>query len=293
MNRWFKRGLVAVAGLALLAGAAVGVGTQWAERRMARKIAVDVKPVAAATTAEAIERGRYLYASRGCTDCHGANGGGRTFVDDGELKIAGPHIGPGPGSVTAGYRDEDWVRSIRHGVHPSGRPLLVMPSEDYNRFTDADLAALVGYIQQMPPAEGGAAVLKLPLPMRVLYGFGVIPDAAARIDHRLPPQQPVPEGVTIEHGRYVANMCQGCHGAGLEGGKVASGPPDWPAAARLAGPGNVIAQRYPDADSFAKMFKSGKRADDSAIAAMPFEALSKISDTDVRALHLYLRSLGR
>ena len=34
------------------------------------------------------------------------------------------------------------------------------------------------------------------LPARVLYGFGAIPDAASRIDHNLPPQKPVAEGVS-------------------------------------------------------------------------------------------------
>ena len=60
-----------------------------------------------------------------------------------------------------------------------------MPSEDYNRFTDDDLAALVAYVRQLPPAAGGGPVLDLPLPVRVLYGFGLIHDAADKIDHTL------------------------------------------------------------------------------------------------------------
>jgi hypothetical protein len=40
------------------------------------------------------------------------------------------------------------------------------------------------------------------------------------------------------------------------------------------------------------MLKSGKRADGSAIQVMPFESLRALSDTDARALHLYLRSLA-
>jgi mono/diheme cytochrome c family protein len=295
MNKWIRRGSIAAASLVLLAGAALLVATQMASRKMNRQIALTVSAVAPATGAAAIERGGYLYASRGCAECHGASGAGRVFVDNGQgLKLAGPHISPGAGSVTAAYRDEDWVRSIRHGVHPSGRPLMIMPSEDYNRFTDADLAALVGYIKQMPATGGGAAVIELPLPLRALYGLGVIQDAAAKIDHSLPPQQPVPEAVSVEHGRYVANMCLGCHGPTLAGGKVPGGPPDWPPAARLSpGEGSVMAARYANAEAFARMFKSGRRPDGSQIAVMPFDALSKMSDTDVRALHLYLKSLAK
>ena len=292
MKRWIKvaGGIAGV--LVVGAAAAVVVGLQLADRKMARQVAVQVQPVAYASGAPALERGRYLYASRGCVDCHGANGGGRMFLDDGKgMRIQGPNISPGPGNVVAGYAPQDWVRAIRHGVAPGGRPLMIMPSEDYNRFTDADLAALVAYIRSLPPVPGEAAILDLPVPVRVLYGFGVIQDAASKIDHALAPAQPVPEGVTVQHGAYVANMCIGCHGPQLLGGKIPGGPPDWPAASRLApGAGSVMAN-YPDADAMARMFRSGKRADGSAVKVMPFESLGAMSDTDLRALHLYLRSL--
>ena len=294
MNSWIRRGAIAVITLVVLAAAVVGVATQLANHKMNRKIEVVVGALAPATEATAIERGRYLYASRGCAECHAASGGGRVFVDDGKgLKLAGSHISPGAGSVTAAYRDEDWVRSIRHGVKPDGRPLMIMPSEDYNRLTDNDMAALIGYLKQMPATGGGAAVIELSLPVRTLYGLGAIQDAAAKIDHRLPPQVPVAEGVTVAHGQYVANMCLGCHGPALAGGKVPGGPPDWPAAARLSpGEGSVMAVRYADAEPFLKMLKSGQRPDGSRVGVMPFEALAALSDTDARALHLYLKSLG-
>jgi hypothetical protein len=38
------------------------------------------------------------------------------------------------------------------------------------------------------------------------------------------------------------------------------------------------------------MFRRGKRPDGSAVQVMPFESLGKMSDTDVRALHVYLKS---
>ena len=86
------------------------------------------------------------------------------------------------------------------------------------------------HIRALPPQSGQGAVVKLPPPVKALYGFGAIQDAAAKIDHRLPPAEPVPEGVTAEHGRYVANMCKGCHGPELAGGRIPGAPPDWPAA---------------------------------------------------------------
>ena len=292
MGKWMKRGAAAVGAVAVLGAAVVAAGLLMAERRMARAVAVEVQPLALRAGDVSLDRGKYLFASRGCVDCHGANGGGRVFVDNGsDLRIKGPNITAGAGGVVAGYRPADWVRAIRHGVAPTGRPLMVMPSEDYNRLTDADLASLVAYVQSLPGTTGSGAELRLPLPARVLYGFGAIQDAAAKIDHALPPARPVNEGVNIQHGAYVANMCLGCHGAQLTGGRVPGGPPDWPAAANLRpGAGSGMA-RYADADAFAKMMKTGLRPDGSKIQAMPFESLREMNDTDVRALHLYLRSL--
>jgi mono/diheme cytochrome c family protein len=288
---WMRALLAGLGALVLLAAAALGLGVLLAERKMQRTVNVQVPTVALRDDAASVVRGRYLFASRGCVDCHGAAGTGRTFVDDGGLVIAGPNITTGPGGVVAAYQPVDWVRAIRHGVNPQGRPLMIMPSEDYNRFTDGDLASLVAYVRQLPPASGQGAVVKLPLPVKALYGYGAIKDAAARIDHSLPPQQPVPEGVTPAHGAYVANMCIGCHGVGLAGGKIPGGPPDWPPASKLTpGEGSVMG-RYPDAEALIAMFRSGQRPDGTAVKVMPFESLKEMSETDLRALHLYLKGL--
>ncbi len=291
MKRWARWTLFTSTTLLALATTAVAVGYVLAERRMNRQVPVTVASVALPTDAAALERGRYLYASRGCVDCHGVDGGGRQFLDTPMLRVRGPHISPGSGSVTAQYAVTDWVRTIRHGVKPDGRPAMIMPSEDYNRLTDVDVGALVAYLRQMPAAAGGAAVVEFGLPVRLMVAVGMVQDAAAKIDHSQPPQRPVEDGPTAEHGRYVANMCLGCHGTDLSGGRIPGGPPDWPAAANLTpGEGSAMA-RYPDAQSFARMFRSGKRPDGSAIGVMPFESLAKFNDTDLQALHAYLQTV--
>jgi cytochrome c553 len=188
----------------------------------------------------------------------------------------------------------DWVRTIRHGVKPDGRPVLIMPSEEYNRLVDADVAAIVAYARQLPPASGARAEVRLPMLVKALYAAGVVRDASEKIDHSLPPAVPVPEGVTAAHGAYVANSCIGCHGKHLAGGKIPGAPPDWPPAAKLApGPGSAL-DRYPTPEQFMAMLKTGKRPDGTTVSkVMPFASLKEMSDVDVRALHLYLRSLPR
>lgn len=290
MKRWMKwtaGGLGAV--VVVVAGAAI-IGKQLAEKKRMRQVSVQVAPLAYASDAASLDRGKYLFQSRGCVDCHGANGAGRDFVNQPPTRISGPNITPA--GVVAKYKPEDWVRTIRHGVKPGGTPIMIMPSEDYNRLTDADVASLIAHVRALAPVQNSnVGVVELPLPAWVLYGFDAIPDAAQRIDHSLPPAQPVAEGATVEHGKYVANMCLGCHGATFSGGKIPGGPPDWPAAANITpGEGSVM-PRYPDAQKFVTMMRGGKRPDGTAIAVMPFESLSKMSDVDLQALYLYIKTM--
>lgn len=290
MQRWLRWTAGGIALLALAAAATFGAGLALAQRKRERMIAVPPYPVAYAEDAQTLARGRYLFETRGCTECHGLQGTGRSFVQDGKgTHIAGPNITPA--GVVAQFRPEDWERAIRHGVRPDGRPLLVMPSEDYHRLTDVDLSALVSYVRSLPPQAGGEARVEFPAMVWALYGLGLIPDAAGRIDHSLPPAQPVASGATAEHGRYVANMCIGCHGEGLSGGKIPGGPPDWPPAANLTpGEGSVMGH-YPDAASFAAMLRSGKRPDGSAIQVMPFDSLGRLDDVDTQALYAFLQTV--
>lgn len=293
MKKWLVRGLLGLLGLVALAAIALVALAQLGERKAQRRVELTLAAVAIPDDAAAIERGHYLFRSRGCTDCHGVDGAGREFINDGKgLRVRASNITTAAGSAVARYTPLDWVRTIRHGVAPDGRPLLIMPSEDYNRFTDRDVGALVAYLRQMPAAPVEPARIELPLPVRALYGAGLLRDAAEKIDHTLPPSTPVPEAISVEHGAYVANTCIGCHGPGLSGGRIAGAPPDWPAAANLTpGSGSALVA-YSDADSFVRMMRGGRRPDNSAISTvMPFAALKEMSDTDLRALYLHLKRL--
>ncbi|HUG24225.1 cytochrome c [Piscinibacter sp.] len=294
MNKWIKRALLGAIGLGVLGTAGLAGGAWLGDRKAARQVTVTVAPVAIPTDASSLQRGRYLFATRGCTDCHGANGGGKAFIDDGGgMFVKAPNISPGPGNVVAAYRPEDWVRIIRHGIKPSGQPAFVMPSEDYSRLSDADLGALVAYVKQLPPVGGEGLVMRLPALVKTLYAAGVIQDAAEKIDHALPPAAPVVEDGSARHGAYVANMCIGCHGARLSGGKIPGGPPDWPAASNLTpGEGSAMAH-YADAQQFVAMLRTGKRPDGSAVSrVMPFESLREMNDGDALALYTHLKALA-
>jgi mono/diheme cytochrome c family protein len=297
MIRWLKWTVGVVGALVVFAAAAAMVGTKLAERKSQRHVTVKLQPVTWASTvaapdASTLARGKYLFNSRGCAECHGSNGAGREFINDGHgLRLKGPNISPGQGSVVARYTPEDWERTVRHGVKPDGWPVFIMPSKDYNRFTQDDLDALVAYVRSLPPVSGSAAVVELSLPVQRMSGYGAMEDAAEKIDHSLPPSRPIAAGVTAQHGAYVANMCIGCHGVSLSGGKIPGTPPDWAPAANLTpGEGSALA-RYPDADQFVAMLRNGKRPDGTVITVMPFESLRELNDVDAQAVYAYLKTV--
>ena len=292
MNKWIKRSAAAVALLVVGAGVAFGVMVGLGQNKLERKVDVAVTALPFATDAASLERGHYLFLSRGCAECHGKNGAGHVVIDEGGMYIRSPNITPAPESAVASYAPIDWVRTIRHGVNPDGRPLMIMPSEEYARFVDADVTAVVAYVRQLAPASGAKSEIRLPLPVKALYAAGVVRDASEKIDHSLAPTEPIAEGVTAAHGAYVANACVGCHGARLAGGKIAGAPPAWPPAAKLSPGANSALDRYPSVEQFMAMLKTGKRPDGSSVSeVMPFATLRELNEVDVRALYLHLRSL--
>lgn len=292
MHKGYKIAIGVVVGIVVLAGGVALYAQLASERKLQRRIDVAVAPVAIPVEAAALERGRYLYETRGCTDCHGRDGTGRTFInEDNGFRVKGPNLTAGPGSPTAAYRPADWVRAIRHGVKPDGTPLLIMPSEDYNRVSDADLGAMIAHVRSLPPVDGDRREISLPLPVRLVYAIGIVRDAAEKIDHSLPPAQPVTQEDGLAYGAYVAQMCQGCHGESLRGGKIPGGPPDWPAAANLR-PGGAL-EHYQTVASFIAMLRSGRRPDGSAIRVMPFESLGGVDEAEATALYAYLKALPK
>jgi cytochrome c553 len=278
--------------LAVVVAGAVAFAQFGSERKLNRTVALDVKAVSVPTDDAALARGKYLFLSRGCADCHGADGAGKVVIDSGGFYVKSPDITAGPGGVVTNFTDLDWVKVIRHGVKPDGKPLMIMPSEDYARLTDADLGSLVAYVRSLPPKAGEGGSFRLPLIVRFLYAAGFIKDSAEKIDHTLPPEQPAPSGDVVAHGAYVANACKGCHNEALSGGKIAGGPPDWPPAANLTpGPDSALA-RYASADALTAMFRSGKRPDGTTVSkVMPFQSLKEMSDDDIQAIYAFLKTL--
>lgn len=291
MSRFLKYLGYAVGGLILVVGVASVVVYVASNAKLKKTYAVSVRPVAIPTDAAALERGRHIAQTRGCLECHGADFGGAKVVEDGAMgRLYGANLTRGTGGRVAEFRDEDWVRAIRHGVAPDGRGLFLMPSEEYAHFSDEDLGAVIAFVKSVPPVNRARVPIQLGPVSRVLLATGKMKLAAETIDHaRLQPAS-VTAAVTVEYGRYIAAGCVGCHGPNYSGGRIEIGPPDWPPAANLTPHASGHLAQWSEAD-FLKTLRTMKRPDGTDLNPVMPKAFGQMNDVELKALFLFLKSV--
>ena len=95
-----------------------------------------------------VEYGKYLMDTNDCRDCHGEDLAGGEDPDPTNYLIV-PNLTPG-GEVGF-WSEEQFITTIRTGMHPSGRELKeIMPWKTYRKFTDAELQAIYLYLRSLP-----------------------------------------------------------------------------------------------------------------------------------------------
>ncbi|HVT38786.1 MAG TPA: cytochrome c [Gemmatimonadaceae bacterium] len=285
---------IALGWLVLLVVVIVGAVYALSEQRANTKVMIAAESIVIPTDSESIARGRHLArAISKCTVCHGEDLAGQVMVDAPPMgRWVSLNLTRGAGGVGGQLKDEDWIRAIRHGVAPDGRKLKMMPSVEYVHLSAEDLGAIIAYVKSVPPVD------KVPLPStlgpvaRALLALNKLPlyDADA-VDHSLAPTPAIPVAATMEYGHYLANVggCTGCHGPGLSGGKIPTGPPDWPAAANLTPAG--IGSRYTE-EKFFKALREGVKPEGVAInPVMPIGSTKEMTDDEIRAVYMYLKTV--
>jgi cytochrome c553 len=93
----------------------------------------------------------------------------------------------------------------------------------------------------------------------------------------------------VELGQHIAQVCRGCHGPHLSGGKL-DGDPDMPLVANIT-PHETGLKSWSEGD-FIRALREGKRKDGTAInKAMPWQAYGQMSDTELKAVWAYLQTV--
>lgn len=290
MSKALKIGgyLVAVVAAILVV---VAVFVYWRSGSVLKKsYSVAVRPVTIPTDSAALARGKYLAETRGCNDCHGKDYAGGLVINDGAMGILhGPNLTRGRGGRVAGFRDDDWVRAIRHGVGPDNHGLFIMPSEEYAHLTDSDLGSLIAYLKTVPAVDRERTPTALGPVSRVLLTVGKIKLAAEVIDHANVKPPAIVPSVSSDYGRYVAHGCTGCHGSNFSGGKIEIGPPNWPHAANLTPHAASRLSKWSEAD-FINTIRTGKRPDGTELNPVMPRVFAQLDDTELKALWAFFKT---
>jgi Cytochrome c len=289
--RWTLRIAAGLAGVGLvLIGLVYGIST----RRMSRTWHVDPDPVRVPNDSAAIVRGEHIAIIRGCPSCHGGGLRGRVFFDEPIFgRLYAPNLTRGRGGVGGQYTVIDWVRAIRHGLRPSGRPLMFMPARDFAVMGDGDVGDLIAWIRSLPPIDNERAFENRLGPIgRLLFVAGRLPLVSAEmIDHKTGPVVSPPPGPTVEYGRYLATTCRGCHRDNYSGGPMAGAAPGDPEAANLTPDASGLAS-WSDED-FYRALHTGIRPDGRQLDVwkMPWSLFARLTDTETEAIWRFLQSL--
>ncbi len=295
MNVLLKRIGLGLAGVVVLGLASFGLASARASSRLSRHYETHRIALAlpAANDTEAIERGKHLVTARyGCAVCHGQNLGGGVMLDDPAIgSLLGPNITAGQGSRAANYTMADWDRIVRHGVMPDGTP-ATMPSEDFFKMSDAELSDIVAYVRSVPAVDAAVAPPKLGPVGKVLVALGKFPISAERQPSAPHLSAPPLAADSAEFGEHLIATCTACHRPNLAGGKMAFGPPDWPAASNLTQhPTGLGGWTY---DDFEKALTLGVSKDGRKLRPPMSDVVlgtKAMNPTERKAIWTYLRSI--
>lgn len=237
--------------------------------------------------------GRRLAQLNGCAGCHLENLGGGEFVNEAPLGyVAAPNLTTGEGGAAAEMTDTELEHAIRHGVHPSGRPLIIMPAGHFQHLSDQELADIIAYIRSVPPVDQSFGEPDLMVPAKLMMGLGVFPAdlllPAGMIDHEAGhlAQRPTDP---VALGEHVSRICIDCHQADYGGG-VNPFDPNSESVPNLTQHEDGLAG-WTEAE-FAAAVRTGVAPDRNLDPEkMLWPLFSQFTDEEVSAIWAYLNSL--
>lgn len=277
-----------------------------------------------------VERGKYLaHGVCECFECHSplqdndlvapipSRLGAGDILDKASRQVA-PNLTADMETGAGRWSDEQLIRAIRQGIGHDGRRLsLVMPYPDFSVLTDEDVRSIVAYLRALPPVRN-----RLP--------SWIPTDVAERPREPLrPPATAAEIASPLGRGRYLVRLarCGHCHtprplngthrerrlelefGGGRrfstqryfdeldsDRGFAARPPKDHRRPETFVTSPNITSDpsgiAYYDESIFLQTIRTGKVAGVRPLSrAMLWFEFRKLTDEDLRAIFLYLRSV--
>ena len=223
--KWIGMGVGSLLGLLLVAGVVLFF---MGSARLNKTYSFPASNITIPTDAVSIELGKHR-AEVLCQGCHGKDLSGiNNWFSAGPLgTIDSANLTAGADGVGLAYTsDEDYVRAIRHGIDPEGKPIFMPAVTSTAHLSDEDLGAIIAYIKSVPPVDHKTNGQYFTPLAKILLGAGVLGKLPAEsVSHEVNVASPEP-GVNVEVGEYMANTndCHLCHGPQLNGGPYLTQP---------------------------------------------------------------------
>lgn len=272
--RWFGYFVAVLLGLALIVAAWIWLAS---ERALGETQEGAAERLATPTAAQLADGDRQLKIL-GCYSCHGEGLRGSLMFS--EPNVAEVHA-PNLTLLAARSSDQQLARAIRQGIGADGHPLFVMPSAQYSRLDDAEVAALIAAIRALP--AGGTET------PRTSFGpLGRLAIASGKLHlqpeqvRRFRDEMPADLGPAHAAGRKLAMVnCAECHGAAFGGGEPEPG---------TVAPDLAVAAAY-DLPQFQQLMRTGVAPGGRKLGLMGEVArndFSNFNDAEIAAIHAYL-----
>jgi cytochrome c len=265
-----------------------------------------------------IERGKYLFTTLlDCDGCHserdftrlggpvvaGARGKGGLLPLEGlPGTVFAPNITPDKETGIGGWTDGEKIRAIREGISKDGHMLFpLMPYPGYKYLSDADVISLVAFMNTMPPIRN--YVQRSSISFLVSIMVKGVPQPVTRT---IPPVDK--DGGEI-YGEYLVSVagCEECHtpqkrgqldaSMRYAGGRVFALPAGTVLSANITpdkdtGIGKWDFVRFRDRMQAMRQYKDKEypKIGPERFTLMPWIAYSDLTDHDLEAIFLYIKS---
>ena len=247
------------------------------------------------TDADSIAYGKHR-AETLCQGCHGADLSGITnwFNAPPLGTIDSANLTSGKGGFGREVKsDEDYVRAIRHGIDPEGKPIFMPAVVSTANLSDEDLGAIIAYIKSVPPVDhitNGHNFTPLAKIMLAAGMLGQLP--AESVSHKVHVTAPE-RGVSVEYGEYMVNTndCRVCHGPNLNGGPYPD--PTIKLISPNLTPGGELA--FWTEEQFINTIRTGVTPGGYELNPdrMPWKDYRYMLDDELKAIFMYLQSLPK
>ena len=253
-----------------------------------------------------IERGKYLAnAVAICFHCHSERdwknspgglpeyarlGGGRVLNPG--FRLTFPNITPDRETGAGTWSDEDFYRALTQGIGHDGRILYIeMPYLQFSKLSDEDLASIIVYVRSLPPLHH--AWPKSEIPKGVMARMKALPPR--RRDFAPDLSTPQKRGAYL----VAAAACTYCHtprqneedlpNMFFAGGMPFKGAWGDVASANLTPDPSGIP--YYDERTFLQVMRTGRNDARKINPVMPWPYFRDMTETDLRDIFAYLRTL--